>query len=89
MPESNKRPPDESYMAGCCEAAIWKEEKQEDGRTVVRHRIHVQKRYKDKEGNWQSSGAYLFPEELGDLERVVRLAGDHTRVRRCGSGHES
>ena len=86
MPESNKRPPDKSFKAGCCEAAIWREEKQKDDRTIVQHRIHVQKRYKDNDGNWRSAGAYFFPDELGDLTLVVGLAWEHTRIRCPGNG---
>jgi len=56
-------PPIKTFRAGQIEAAIWPQEKEQDGRTYVQHSVRIQKRYRDKDGNWQAT-EYFFPNEL-------------------------
>lgn len=84
MSESNKRPPDRSFRAGHFEASVWRNEKQESGRTVVEHSIRLQKRYQDSDGNWQPTD-YFFPAELADAELVIHKAREYVRLRESGT----
>lgn len=83
MPESTSRPPEKSFRAGHITAAIWSHEEQEDGRTVVKKSIRLQKRYKDKEGAWRSTET-LFPHELAHAEIVVRKAAEYILLHESG-----
>ena len=46
------------FRAGQVAAAIWANDVEVKGRTVTILKATVQRRYKDKEGNWQSSGSF-------------------------------
>ena len=83
MSEPNNRPPEKTFRAGHVEAAVWSNEKQEDGCTVIQKSIRIQKRYKDKEGNWKSTD-FFFPSEIPDLELVAHKAIEYTRLKESG-----
>ncbi len=46
------------FRAGQVASAVWENEVEVSGRTVKILKATVQRRYKDKEGNWQSSGSF-------------------------------
>ena len=46
------------FRAGQVASAVWGNEVEVNGRTVTILKATVQRRYKDKEGNWQSSGSF-------------------------------
>ena len=46
------------FRAGAVATAVWENEVEVNGRTVNILKATVQRRYKDKEGNWQSSGSF-------------------------------
>ena len=46
------------FKAGQVSSAVWRNEIQVSGKTVTVLKATVQRRYKDKEGNWQSSGSF-------------------------------
>jgi len=46
------------FRAGQVAAAIWANDVEIKGRTVTILKATVQRRYKDKDGNWQSSGSF-------------------------------
>ena len=46
------------FRAGQVAAAIWANDVEVKGRTVTILKATVQRRYKDKDGNWQSSGSF-------------------------------
>jgi hypothetical protein len=86
MPDNQgNNPPIKTLRAGQVEAAIWSQEKEQDGRTYVQHSTRIQKRYKDKDGTWKSTD-YFWPSDLADLELVTRKAIEFTRLRE--SGHD-
>jgi hypothetical protein len=68
--------PVKKFRAGQISASIWRNERQEDGRTVVSHSVSIQKRYRDRNGEWQT-GDYYWRSELPALELVVRKAHEH------------
>ncbi len=45
------------FKAGQVSSAVWKNEIQVKGAPVTVLKATVQRRYKDKDGNWQSSGS--------------------------------
>ena len=46
------------FRAGQVAAAIWANDVEVKGRTVTILKATVQRRYKDKDGNWQSSDSF-------------------------------
>ena len=47
------------FKAGQVSSAVWKNQIQVKGANVEILKATVQRRYKDKEGNWQSSGSFV------------------------------
>jgi hypothetical protein len=50
--------PIKKYNAGSISCALWENEATVDGRTVGILRATVERRYKDKDGAWKSSGSF-------------------------------
>jgi len=46
------------FRAGQISSAVWRNQIQIKGKVVMVLKATVQRRYKDKEGNWQSSGSF-------------------------------
>jgi hypothetical protein len=46
------------FRAGQVSSAVWRNEIQVKGKAVTILKATVQRRYKDREGNWQSSGSF-------------------------------
>ncbi len=83
-----KSKPVKSIKAGTIQASLWRKETQEDGQTVVRYSVRIQKQYKDDKGKWQDTN-YYFPEELARLESIVRKAFDFISVKESKNAEES
>ncbi|NQU74822.1 MAG: hypothetical protein HQ546_00740 [Planctomycetes bacterium] len=46
------------FRAGQMASAVWANDTEVKGQTVTILKATVQRRYKDKDGNWQSSGSF-------------------------------
>jgi len=46
------------FRAGQISSAVWRNQIQVKGTAITVLKATVQRRYKDKEGNWQSSGSF-------------------------------
>ncbi len=46
------------FKAGAVSTALWENDIEVKGRTITILKATVQRRYKDKDGNWQSSGSF-------------------------------
>ena len=76
MADEEKKPPERTFRAGNVSASVWSKETEQDGRTVVRYSVRIQKRYQDSKGSWRSSD-YFFPDELTRLCLVARKAHEY------------
>ena len=83
-----KSKPVKSFSAGSIQASIWKKETEQDGQTVVRYSVRIQKQYKNDKGEWQNTD-YYFPEELAKLGSIVRKAFDFILVKESKDAEES
>ena len=73
MNQQNNQPI-KKFRVGGITASVWRnEETQPDGNILVKHSVQIQKRYRDKEGNWQDSNSY-FANDLPKLQLVVAKA---------------
>ena len=50
--------PKQKFSAGSISCALWDNETTVDGRTVNLLKATVERRYKDKDGTWKSSGSF-------------------------------
>ncbi len=50
--------PLKKYRAGQVSAAVWENEANVNGQNVTLRKATVERRYKDKDGNWKSSGSF-------------------------------
>ena len=50
--------PLKKFRAGQISCALWENEAKVDGRNVVMLKATIERRYKNKEGNWKSSNSF-------------------------------
>lgn len=67
------RQPVKEFRAGTIKAAVWKNETEQNGTTVVKHSVRIQKRFRNDQGEWQDSNSY-FPQDLPKLQLVIAKA---------------
>lgn len=80
MSERDNRPT-KVFRAGCIRASVWANDRQVNGRTVIRHSVRVDKRYFDeKTQEWKPSD-YYFVDELPRLRLVVDRAFEFIALR--------
>ena len=72
--------PEKRFRAGSITAAIWANKTRRNGKTVTRHSVRIQKRFRDKQGQWQVTDTY-FPDDLGKLRLVVDKALEYCLLR--------
>jgi len=59
--------PEKRFSAGAIVATVWQNEgKSKDGQVVGYKTVSLQRRYKDKDGNWKSAGSF----RISDLPRA-------------------
>jgi hypothetical protein len=73
---SQPQPPDKDFRAGTMRAAIWRNEIEQDGQTVVRHSVQLTKRYRDRDGQWRDSDT-LFVNDLPRAKLVLDKAFEY------------
>ncbi len=87
MSEQAAQRPVKEFRAGCIRAAIWRNESDRDGRTVVRHSVTLNKRYRDSNtGEWADSKSF-FPDDLPRLRLLLDKAYEHIVLREGDSDH--
>ena len=81
MTQQQGNQPVKEYRAGGIRAAIWKNEVQQDNRTVVRFSTKIEKRFRNKQTDeWQSTDQY-FPEDLPKLQLVAAKAFEYVSLK--------
>ncbi len=55
---NGQQTPIAKFQAGQVSAALWENQVEIKGRAVTLLKATVQRRYKDRDGNWQSSGSF-------------------------------
>jgi hypothetical protein len=62
------RGPEKEFRTGAIRAAVWRNSrKAPDGREFEALSVRVERRYQDKDGNWQSTSSF----RLNDLPRLA------------------
>jgi len=83
MAQQSNPPMKEFRAAGSgVKAAIWRNEVDKDGSTVIRHSIKLTKSYRDaKTGEWKSMEINLFPSEIPAARLVLTKAFEFVSLR--------
>lgn len=66
MPE-----PEKTFVQGSCRAAIFANQITQDGKTAMIKKVNIQRRYMDKDGNWQNTNSF----GVNDLPKLILVAG--------------
>ena len=69
----NPNKPVKEFRRGAIKVSIWKNETDDNGRTVVRYSVKLNKRFHRKDGDWQDTD-YYFPEDLPVLAKLIDKA---------------
>lgn len=75
-----KQKPIKEFRIGGIQIAIWKNESEKNGGTVVQHSIRIQKRFRDDDGEYRDTNNY-FPEELLKLALVATKAYEYIALK--------
>ena len=79
--ENNQHsPPIKTFRAGRVQAAVFENQVERDGETVTQKSVKINKRYKDKGGEWKST-ANFYPDELGKLILVAQESNRFLNLR--------
>ena len=79
------------FRAGQISSAVWRNEIQVKGKAITVLKATVQRRYKDKEGNWQSSGSLSrneIPLAIYCLQKAFEKIIETQREESSGNGNE-
>lgn len=67
------RGPEKKFRAGTISATVWKNDRQKaTGETFSYHSVSLERRYKDKDGNWKSASSF----RLEDLPKVLLVVSE-------------
>ena len=88
MSEQSDNRPVKKFRAGGISASIWRNETKQKDQSVVSHSVTVQKRYCDKNGQWQTSGSF-FQSDLPKVELVVRKAYEYLALREAEEAQDA
>ena len=62
--------PEKSFNQGSCRGAVFANEIRQNGKTAIVRNVAIQKRYKDKDGNWQNTNSF----GVNDLPKLILIA---------------
>ena len=71
--------PDQVLRIGPIRLAVWHNQTQQDGRNVTQHSIRITRRYKDKNGTWQTTESF-FAEDLPKISILAQKAYEQIAV---------
>lgn len=78
--------PIKEFRVGGVKAAIWKGEGQQDGHTVVRYSVKIQKSYLDKSTDKWKTTDYFYPADLPKLLLVAQKAFEYVSLKESEDG---
>lgn len=62
--------PEKSFRQGACAASIFANEIEKNGKPILVPKVSIQRRYRDKDGKWQSTNSY----GVNDLPKLIIVA---------------
>lgn len=77
--------PEKKFKCGAVEAAVFVNEIDKDGKALKIRKVSVQKRYRNADGDWNSTNSY----DINDLPKLKLVADEAYRYLALGQGSES
>ncbi|MFX1453075.1 MAG: hypothetical protein ACFFCM_19730 [Promethearchaeota archaeon] len=62
--------PEKTFSQGSCRASIFGNEIKQNGKTAIVKKVSIQKRYRDKDGNWKNTNSFA----INDLPKLALVA---------------
>ena len=81
MEVKNTAQPEKSFRQGSCSASIFANEFKKNGKPVMVPKVSIQRRYRDKDGSWQSTNSYGV-NDLPKLALVATKAYDYLTLKK-------
>jgi hypothetical protein len=72
----SQQKPVKDFRAGGIQASVWKNEVPKDGRTMIKYSVKIEKRYRKKDGEYQSTD-YYFADDLPKLILAAQKAYEY------------
>lgn len=88
MPQQNNSKPIKDFRAGNIQGSVWRNELNKDGQTVIRHSVRIQKQYRKKDGDYETT-EYYFCDDLPMLMLVARKAFEFIALKESKDAEES
>jgi len=88
MQDREKQKPIKDFRAGNIQASVWKNEMDKSGQTVFRHSVRIQKRYRNKNGDYENT-EYYFRDDLPRLILVANKAFEFIALKESNDFEES
>lgn len=77
--------PEKKFRCGAVEAAVFVNEIEKSGKTLRLKKVSIQKRYRDADGNWNSTNSY----DANDLPKLKLVADEAYRYLALGQDGEN
>ena len=75
--------PEKKFRCGAVEAAVFVNEIEKGGKTFTLKKVSIQKRYRDADGNWNSTNSY----DANDLPKLRLVADEAYRYLAMGKSN--
>ena len=85
--QNNSKPVKKFRVGGGITSAIFRNEKEVDGQTVVRLSAQIKKQFRKEEGTWHETNVY-FPEDLPKLALVVAKSFEYISLKESKTTEE-
>ena len=90
MTQQQGNKPAKEYRVAKTKTAIWHNQVERDGQTVIQHSIKVQKSYQDsKTDKWVNMEMSLFPSEIPGMILVLQKAYEECMLRMNNENSEA
>lgn len=82
MTQQQENQPATEYSVKKTKAAIWHNQIQREGQTIIQSSVKIQKSFKDtKTGDWKNMEINLFPSEIPGMILVLKKAYEECMLR--------
>jgi len=78
--KQNENKPEKTIRAGAIKATVWQNISEKDGKQTSYPTISIERNYKDKEGNWQTTHSFR-PADLPKLALATQKAFEYITFR--------
>lgn len=87
---ANGNKPEKKFRAGAVTATVWKNTGKINGKETEYHTVSLERNYKDKDGNWQSTGS-MRVNDMPNAQLVLSKTYEYLQLKDVtqGNGNDS